>query len=798
MKNHKILKHLAFIAPLLSSWFSMAYSVGDTVTISNAGGIVASDVITTNNQCSFAFAIQPDDMLPAGSVLNLKSVKFASVNESRVSDGSTNNDPHSIAFGTVRSQEVEHIATEKLAGRNIDLYAFAEDCHVVVGKEYVSGGGGIYSGLNGCGITFLHSNGNRWSGGSTMNCTVGYGDFAPAVLFDTARPAVSPLYSMEFEVVSVANVWRKGADSCLSNPSNWSLGRLPQNGDSVELYSASDVEAIVDVDLSLSSLTVRGGGTVTFTGESHALAVTNFTVATPVVVAGTSFQPQTVVFADGGTLAVDDGGLLTDAIVAYSGDFPVMSSVFSAGTCSTAASDAGKWRGTVWVRNVSNMTGSGSGNVFAPNSWGNASSTVRVSALKGWINSTADEATNTIHPAVELYDDGGEYALWLVNGNSYGGTPQYTKFAKLAGSGNLKCTDSAPEVLLWVLDASDFSGGITLANKCVAFGQTIPSAEGFSGARVYVMPGAQVKVGDAKTWAVANSSKENAGVHVYGELNARGMDGFSPDTRIYTYEDGVLVFERNGANPKDNAVSYGNISGNGTLRLRSTSNWRSLSKVGFPVGMTLECELGGGLLLQEPDHTYEIGSLAGTKGIRSDYDNGQRSLRVMQSADTVWSGVFVEDDRLETLYVGALSSEASGTLTLAGMQTHDNNLNVESNGLCRLTGRWCGSVEVCGTFGGNGEVQGAVAFNDGSRLALAEGDLSAPLRATTIAFSGNVTIDLPAGDAAHTVARSTDGIDISRARFTVVTGGKIRPGIAVTVSDGVLNVNLKRFYITIR
>jgi len=180
-----------------STW---AAAVGDTVTWTNADGLSASDVVNANH-CSFSLQLPETAGLAKGSVVRITNVQIASINSQRVSNSSNNqNDPHSIAIGATRSSEVSFITSETLAGKYIDSYDFSNGVEVEVGKKYRESWGAKYDQFSGCGVTFLHSNGNRWSGGTTMNCTVG-GTTSGAIANGTT---VFPIYKITATVVAVA------------------------------------------------------------------------------------------------------------------------------------------------------------------------------------------------------------------------------------------------------------------------------------------------------------------------------------------------------------------------------------------------------------------------------------------------------------------------------------------------------------------------------------------------------------------------------------------------------------------
>ena len=200
-KTRTWIKHLALALCLAMPFVSRAAAVGDTITWTNAGDLTADDVVNANH-CSFEFSIPGDENLPTGSVVRITKVEIASINATRTSNSSTTdklNDPHFVSFGNVKSAECDFITTETLAGKYIDSYTFEDECNVTIGKNYPEyTAGGHYSNMSGYGVTFLHSNGNRWSGGTRMDCTVG-GTTSGFI----KNGNIYPIYRITAEVVSI-------------------------------------------------------------------------------------------------------------------------------------------------------------------------------------------------------------------------------------------------------------------------------------------------------------------------------------------------------------------------------------------------------------------------------------------------------------------------------------------------------------------------------------------------------------------------------------------------------------------
>ena len=605
-------------------------------------------------------------------------------------------------------------------------------------------------------------------------------------------------------VVKVAeNIWTPGADSKLSTAENWSLGRIPQDGEKFAINVSIDTQVTVDITLKAAYASIYGDAKATFNDDDGSeLVVSNLLVMTDVVVSGSAFQPQLVSLENGGTLAIGDGGCLRDAVFTYSYAFPTTGDAFSATTVDSDVDNAEKWTGTVWLKSVNNMVGTTgfTGQVFKPNEWGNVSSKIRVTGIKGWINSTSSAETNTIIPDIELMDDGTTPALWLNNGASYGNNLQHTKFTKLSGSGTLKCEGSALGVLLWVVNWEDFAGSLSMANKGVVFGSSIPAPDQFAGARIYIMEGAEVSVPEGKTWAAANSNIAGSGIYVYGTLRASSLDRIGGDTKVNVGETGKFVLFNNGDVLEQNR-DFSRVLGQGVLKLESAGNyWRTVSINNYPTTLALECAETNGVLLATPGVVHSIGSLMGSGSIRSDYNTGDRDLRIYQSRDTEWSGVFSYSDRIGTVYV-TNGVASAGTLTMSGTQpqAHSNKLVIESGASLNITGQWNGDVAVSNgsRLSGTGTIEGTLTLNNGSILRV-NGDGSEPLKINGPVSSANgatvtVMIEIPE--------------DTAIRRFSVITATSVLSNInfvctnsaySVRVTDTAVTVTRKGFSVIVR
>lgn len=399
-------------------------------------------------------------------------------------------------------------------------------------------------------------------------------------------------------------------------------------------------------------------------------------------------------------------------VIEYASLPTVSGSAFTSTTVPEFVTNSTKWAGVIYISG-------GSFTDFTSNAFGNESSIVRLGSVSGWLRAPGNYAfTNTV--PVELVG-----TLTINNGNSANDSNpnRCTVFKKLSGNGAISTDEKANKVVVVIQDASEFTGNIEQAGKLIVFGDAMPSYndnnkfEGMT-ASIWVMADAKV-TNRGFWWAVG-------GIKVYGELRAAGLGKFGGGTYITTSDTGVFTLIGSD-NTQDQAVDYARITGTGTLRYADASGkWRTLSAVNFPTGMICENNLSAGLILTTQGENT-IGSLAGSGSMRSDWGGSKnvasRTLKILQSKDTEYSGVFHTDDRIGTVTV-APGATSAGTLTLSGTQTVSNDLVVESDAKVNLTGTWIGSVTVNGTISGTGTVDGDLTLEDGATIEI---DLDRPL-----------------------------------------------------------------------
>ena len=489
---------------------------------------------------------------------------------------------------------------------------------------------------------------------------------------------------------------------------------------------------------------------------------------------------------EGNTAVLDFSDVTGGPVLKYTGFFPTVSgTTFTSNSIPTSVSDASSWKGTVWVRGAA-MTN------LNPDTYGNGSSTLMLSGCQGHFAS----GVVNCNIAIELENDAYQYGININNGYSRTSSASNNRVVinTLKGTGAVWTGGSAGTVLINVRDWSDFTGPLQFVNKILVLGDDIPAIDDFNVAgSIYICAGA--------TLTATSLLRADGGIYVNGELSAPnvGTTYIRDGTIIHVPDTGVLTLT-NSDNINDTTANYACIQGTGTLKLLSQGNfYRCVSTVNFPTNMIVQTELEGGFLLKNSGAEYTIGSFAGSGYVRSDWNQGDRNLRILQAKDTTYSGVFDANiDRVGTVTVAPGVSTA-GTLTLSGVQTANNNLVIESGAAVNITGTWVGATTVAGTFGGTGTLTGSLTLSDGAMLMV--DNLSDLLTVTgDITASGTVTIRLPAGTSLGNgveIASVSGDVSFSSAMFNVCVGAKLSKAY-VRARNGKLRISLLPLAIKIR
>lgn len=221
------------------------------------------------------------------------------------------------------------------------------------------------------------------------------------------------------------------------------------------------------------------------------------------------------------------------------------------------------WSGTVWINGKSGVKD------FNVNSYGNSSSTVKLSGVDGWVSAPANATYENTVPVI-LENGTFDYALKLTDGNSPNDNNpvRCTAFVKVSGSGTI-ADGNAANPMLKIYDASEFTGTITLTRArvvfCSATSTTLPAAyqSGIATASIYVDNGNSVTVPADKTWTAAG------GFVVNGTLNANGTLASSHASKAVS-GSGTVVFNGKLPSPTGDAW-WKNSDWDGTVQIKSTA-----------------------------------------------------------------------------------------------------------------------------------------------------------------------------------------------------------------------------------
>ncbi|MBO7182290.1 MAG: hypothetical protein J6V91_05855 [Kiritimatiellae bacterium] len=234
--------------------------------------------------------------------------------------------------------------------------------------------------------------------------------------------------------------------------------------------------------------------------------------------------------------------------------------------------------------------------------------------------------------------------------------------------------------------------------------------------------------------------------------------------KVELAEGASLVIAANGNRKLEGDVDFSGITGTGKIVYQNTG-WTTLPKATKMFAKTLEVVnnlSAEGLILPEGNNTeFQIGSLSGEGLFRVDYNSGARTLEIIQSKDTTYSGGMLKNngtDRLSSFY---LSGVNGATLTYTGTTTVAKPLVINDSGSLNLTGTWTGEMTVLGKLAGSGTINGAVTFNAGA-VVVADGQALTLGAVTAENTFVEVTATLEELDAAATVFTATNDFDATQ------------------------------------
>lgn len=444
------------------------------------------------------------------------------------------------------------------------------------------------------------------------------------------------------------------------------------------------------------------------------------------------------------------------------------------------------WTGTVEIKNH-NFNAN-----IALGTYGNSGSKVCMNGSEAYLH----VLNNPDHNIAELVIGAGGFTQ---DGTYSSGTVTFTLPFKVTGTGvyTLSAGGNANKIVNLTGDLSEFAGYLspTGANTRFVVGSTtrdfvaksvvVGSGKVLSMGNFNAGPDGGLFIDEGGQVIILDSGFlwTTGGVTVDGTLTTSSRaNRIGGGTAITLGDNGVLEITGNNAN--ESTTEYNNISGTGSIKY-SGSGYLVLS-ANYPTDIPLIDEKDAALVVPAAGAT--IGSLSGTKGFRSDWNDTPvegRYLTIKQAKDTTWSGSINQtaDNRLTGVVVDSGTS-TTGTLTMSGTQTATVTLAV--NGSVNLTGTWKGNTTVSGTFGGTGTLTGDLTFNAGATFKAFASDTDglAVSGTVTCPAESKVTVDVSALEQTGTkVLMTASGLDDSQFALASGQSGKLSvDGNALKVS----------------
>ena len=204
-----------------------------------------------------------------------------------------------------------------------------------------------------------------------------------------------------------------------------------------------------------------------------------------------------------------------------------------------------------------------------------------------------------------------------------------------------------------------------------------------------------------------------------------------------------------GTNNQDENA-WARLQGSGTIQFENASgnNWYAIRSIATTLDVvnnnrdpnTQDTDDHGGLVVT---HDATIGTLFGEGWFRSDLNNSNRTLTIVQSKASEFSGYFKSyaNSGGRKLNVLVQSNDATPkTLTLSGNSIHGandadvNTLTIDTTGSVCLTGSWQGNLTNNGILSGRGTITGTLTFGNAAMLDVSAGEI----------LTANTLADLPA------------------------------------------------------
>ena len=328
------------------------------------------------------------------------------------------------------------------------------------------------------------------------------------------------------------------------------------------------------------------------------------------------------------------------------------------------------WTGTVTLAGISGITG----NNCDFNSYGNASSSVRLMGVSGWISAPA-----TYSVPIVLDDGAYGYALKLTNGNSPwsggGWDNRCTIFNKVSGSGTFTDDISSAYPVILIYDASEFTGAVSVNRASTVFctaagdatlnGNTLYSLFSSAVGSIYIASDVSIALAPQKTWYGAS------GFSGSGEVVCNGI---LPPANMFAGE------------AWKGTVAISNVAKVGTFNLQDYGNTNStvqLSAIGGTSAYFPSSDVTvGRVVLVDADGVPALRLTDGYSDNFTTFSELAGSGTITQVKGTITQGLTIN---VMTNFTGTLSlNNMSVTFGTAG-RTRSSGIYIDSNAVLSVS-----------------------------------------------------------------------------------------------------------------
>ncbi len=599
---------------------------------------------------------------------------------------------------------------------------------------------------------------------------------------DTAYQVQYVAYAEEDKIGDATTWTNTTEDGLWATEGNWTWG-VPEAGDDVTITVATETTITIPAEgVTVGVLTVNGAGTLTIAGGKI--------TAAQVIADGN-------IIADSATLALAPTKIAAGVTVAYTangdgnseailpaltgeGSFskfgPERLTLESANACEPQVIvNAGTLRFKDQTYAAAYDLVAKDGATIQVGTWaGSLTSLDNVLTLEGgaklWLYN-GNSATGAIIKGTILIDATAEKPA-VIQGNSFGNNGNIA--AAIKGNGVLEIQDNDDNyfTISGVIADGDAEGDVLAVKVSTDRGVTFTGANTYTGGTV-------VATGATLTAPMRSGTPM--------EIN------------------GTLVVSYNASQVKlhENDADYSQITGTGKIRISNTANtngWVSLpedNKI-FASTLALELEANHGLILTDADGAYTFGTLSGSKGFRVDWQNGERSVKILQAANSEHTGALIADytaARLSKIVIAGATGATEKTLTLSGdTSVPARPMEIDATGSVNLTGAWGGDIDAYGKIAGTGTIGGKLKLQDGANLDVSAGALAVTGEVWVVnAATNTATVTLPDGyEVGMTIISCANAADVA-----TDLSAKMPEGYRCVAENGAVKLAVAKVNVTI-